>query len=69
MITGIEDSRATCPRGDSLVETETTGRELPHLPRSGLLAPRLSGVGLPVSVSELVSDVDTEAPDSVGGFP
>ena len=30
----------------------------PSLPRSGLLAPRLLRVGLPVSVSELASDVD-----------
>ncbi len=31
----------------------------PDLPRSGLLGPRLLRSGLPVSVSELASDVDT----------
>ena len=41
----------------------------PTLPRSGLLAPRLLRVGLPVSVSKLASVVDTAAPDSAGGFP
>jgi len=41
----------------------------PTLPRSGLLAPRLLRVELPVSVSELASDEDTAAPDSAGGFP
>lgn len=33
--------------------------ELPRLPRSGLLAPRLLRVGLPVSTSELASTMDT----------
>ena len=41
----------------------------PALPRSGLPAPRLLRTGLPVSVSELVPDVDTAVPDSAGGFP
>ena len=41
----------------------------PDLPRSGLLGPRLLRSGLPVSVSELASAVDTAAPDSAGGFP
>ena len=41
----------------------------PDLPRSGLPDPRLLGSGLPVSVSELASGVDTAAPDSAGGFP
>ena len=37
------------------------------VPRSGLPAPRLLRSGL--SVSELVSDVDTAVPDSAGEFP
>ena len=41
----------------------------PALLRSGLPAPRLLRTGLPVSVSELASDVDTAALDSAGGFP
>ncbi len=41
----------------------------PALPRSGLPAPRLLRTGLPVSVSELVPDVDTAVPDSAGDFP
>ena len=41
----------------------------PDLPRSGLPGPRLLGSGLPGSVSERASDVDTAAPDSAGGFP
>ena len=41
----------------------------PALPRSGLPAPRLVRTGLPVSVSELVPDVDTAVPDSAGDFP
>jgi len=41
----------------------------PALPRSGLLAPRLVRTGLPVSASELLSDVDTAVPDSAGDFP
>ena len=41
----------------------------PTLPRSGLLAPRLLGVGLSVSASALASSVDTAVPDSAGGFP
>jgi len=41
----------------------------PDLPRSGLLGPRLLRSGLPVSVSELASDVDTAVPDSAGDFP
>lgn len=38
------------------------------LPRSGLLAPRLSSIGLPVSVSELIPTVGTGIPDSAGDF-
>ena len=41
----------------------------PVLLRSGLPAPHLLRIGLPVSVSELASDVDTAALDSAGGFP
>ena len=41
----------------------------PPLPRSGLLAPCLLRVGLPVSASELASGVDTAVPDSAGDFP
>ena len=41
----------------------------PDLPRSGLPGPRLLRSGLPVSASELVSDVDTAVPDSAGDVP
>ena len=41
----------------------------PDLPRLGLPGPRLLRSGLPVSVSELASDVDTAVPDSAGDFP
>ena len=41
----------------------------PDLPRSGLPGPRLLRSELPVSASELVSDVDTAVPDSAGDFP
>lgn len=40
----------------------------PTPPRSGLLASRLPGVGLSASVSELVSEANTAAPDSAGEF-
>ena len=41
----------------------------PVLPRSGLLAPRLSRAGLPVSVSEFIPDVGTGIPDSPSDVP
>ena len=41
----------------------------PDRPRSGLPGPRLLRAGLPGSVSERASDVDTAAPDSAGSFP
>ena len=41
----------------------------PTLPRSGLLAPRLLRVGLPVSVSERAGTGPTAVPDSAGDFP
>ena len=53
----------------SLLFSKIPAVNYPTLPRSGSLAPHLSRVGLPVSVSALVSYVDTAAPDSAGGFP
>ena len=41
----------------------------PDLPRSGLLAPRLLRTGLPASMSELTSNVDTPVLDFTGDFP
>jgi hypothetical protein len=41
----------------------------PDLPHSGLPGPRLLRSGLPVSMSELASSVDTAVPDSAGDFP
>ena len=51
------------------IETYLYGVNYPDLPRSGLSVPRLLRTGLPASMSELTSNVDTSVPDSTGDFP
>ena len=62
------DNVETLILGEVREEYDVASVNYPTLPRSGLLAPWLLRVGLPVSVSELAFSVDTAAPDSAGGF-
>jgi hypothetical protein len=61
--------RALVPHETVLLQSRENRSELPCPTALGATRPSLLGTGLPGSVSELASNVDTAVPDSVGDFP